>query len=175
MELLTLSLVITFLTELLGAYFSKQKIPNFRLYYFYTGFEYVILFFLYKNLLKEKKYLKIPYLLLVFFIAFWLLTFFNNKYFYYTIIIGSFNVAILVFLYLRELLLSNEILNYKKLLPFWVSIGLLVFHLPSIPFFSFIDYMTDRDLFPILYSLIVLMNIFIAFGLVWTNRKVKCK
>ncbi|MFT0156446.1 hypothetical protein VBY68_07435 [Tenacibaculum ascidiaceicola] len=67
--------------------------------------------------------------------------------------------------------MSNEILNYKKLLPFWVSVGLLVFHLPAIPFFSFWNYMKNKDLFPILHSLIILMNIIISFGLLWSNKK----
>ncbi len=79
----------------------------------------------------------------------------------------------MVFLFLRELLLSNEIVNYKKLLPFWVSVGFLVFHLPAIPFFSFWSYMKNRDLLPILYSLIVLMNIIISFGLLWSSRRVE--
>ncbi|TDQ21921.1 hypothetical protein DFQ07_3017 [Tenacibaculum caenipelagi] len=173
LKLLTLFLVVTFFVELTGAYLSKIRQPNFWVYHFYNAFEYIAIFFLYENLLKEKKYLKISYGLLFLLILLWVLTFFYKSYTHYTIIIGSFNTGVLVFLYLRELLLSNEIINYKELLPFWVSVGFLVFHLPAIPFFSFWSYMKNKDLFPILYSLIVLMNVIISFGLLWSNRKVE--
>jgi len=171
MKLLTLFLVVTFFVELTGSYLSKVRKPNFLVYHFYNVFEYFTIFFLYENLLKEKKYLKISYGLLFLLTLLWILTFFNRSYTYYVLIIGSLNTGVLVFLYLRELLLSNEIVNYKKLLPFWVSVGFLVFHLPAIPFFSFWTYMKNRDLVPILHSLIVLMNIIISFGLLWSNKK----
>ena len=170
-KILTLFLVVTFFIEFLGWYLSSIEKPNFRVYHFYTIFEYFGIFVLYRVLLKERKYLKISYILLFIFTVLSVLTFFDRKYLHYTGIIGSFNVGVLVFLYLRELLLSNEILNYKKLLPFWVSVGLLVFHLPAIPFFSFWNYMKNKDLFPILHSLIILMNIIISFGLLWSNKK----
>lgn len=173
MKLLTLFLVVTFFVELIGLYLSLVKKPNFWIYYFHTFFECFIIFFLYRNLLKERKYLKISYLLLSFFIVFWVAAFFDKNYIHYTGIVGSLNVGVMVFLFLRELLLSNEIVNYKKLLPFWVSVGFLVFHLPAIPFFSFWSYMKNRDLLPILYSLIVLMNVIISFGLLWSNKKVE--
>lgn len=171
LKILTLFLVVTFFVEFLGWYLSSIGKPNFRVYHFYTVFEYLVIFVLYRSLLREMKYLKISYLLLFVFVILAVLTFFDRKYLHYTGIIGSFNVGVLVFLYLRELLLSNEILNYKKMLPFWVSVGFLVFHLPAIPFFSFWDYMRNKDLFPILYSLIILMNIIISFGLLWSNKK----
>lgn len=173
MKLLTLFLVVTFFVELIGLYLSLVKKPNFWIYYFHAFFECFIIFFLYRNLLKERKYLKISYLLLSFFIVFWVAAFFDKNYIHYTGIVGSLNVGVMVFLFLRELLLSNEIVNYKKLLPFWVSVGFLVFHLPAIPFFSFWSYMKNRDLLPILYSLIVLMNIIISFGLLWSSRRVE--
>ena len=171
--LLALFFVVTFFVEITGIYLSKIRKPNFWVYHFYTVFEYFIIFFLYANLLREKKYLKISYGLLFLLILLWVITFFNKNYTHYTLIVGSINTGVLVFLYLRELLMSNEIVNYKKLLPFWVSVGFLVFHLPAIPFFSFWNYLKNRDLLPILHSLIVLMNVIISFGLLWSNKKVE--
>ncbi|WP_440120691.1 hypothetical protein [Tenacibaculum sp. Ill] len=69
--------------------------------------------------------------------------------------------------------MSDKIINYKKLLSFWVSVAFIVFYLPSIPFFSFWNFLKDRSLMPILYVLIVLMNVIISFGLVWSNKKVE--
>jgi len=172
-NLLVLFLLTTFLVELLGWYLPKVGKTNFEVYHFYTVFQYVVIFFLYKRLLKDRKYFRLSYLLLFFLLVFWILAFFEKIYLHYMGIIGSLNVGFMVFLFLRELLLSNEIVNYKRLLPFWVSVGLLVFHLPAIPFFSFWSYMKNRDLLPILYSLIVLMNVIISFGLIWSSKKVE--
>lgn len=171
MKLLTLLLIVTFLVEIIGSYYTRAKESSFFLYYGYTFFQYIVIYFLYKNLIRDKKWLRVPEGLMVIFVITWLFVFYFKNLFYYLVIIGSFNVGVLVFLYLRELLLSDEIINYKRLLPFWVSVGFLVFHLPAIPFFSFWTYMKNRDLLPILHSLIVLMNIIMSFGLLWSNRK----
>lgn len=172
LKYLTVFLVVTFLVELTGAYLTKLKIRNFWFYHYYTFFEFFAIFFLYKNLIKDKKYIKVSYVLLTVFVIIWFTTYIDAKYFYQAIVLGSVNVGVLVFLYLRELLLSDEIINYKKLLPFWVSVGFLVFFLPSIPFFSFWTYLKTRELIPILNTLIVLMNVIISFGLIWSNNKV---
>ncbi len=171
LKVLTLFLVVTFLVELAGAYYTEIKKPSFFIYHYYTFFEYIVIYFLYENLIKDKKRLNISKVMLFVFIVIWSLIFYNKTFLFYSIIIGSFNVGILAFLYLRELLLSDKIVNYKELLPFWVSVGFLVFHLPAIPFFSFWSYMKNRNLLPILHFLIVLMNIIISFGLLWSNKK----
>ena len=171
LKILTLFLVVTFLVELIGAYYTEVMKPSFFIYHYYTFFEYVIIYFLFEGLIKDKKRLNISRILLSVFVIMWGIIYYDKAYLFYSMIVGSFNVGVLAFLYLRELLLSNEIINYKKLLPFWVSVGLLVFHLPAIPFFSFFSYMKNRNLFPILHSLIVLMNIIISFGLLWSNKK----
>ncbi|MDX8553912.1 hypothetical protein MK851_09800 [Tenacibaculum sp. 1B UA] len=171
LKILTLFLVVTSLVELVGAYYTEIMKPSFFIYHYYTFFEYVIIYFLFEGLVKDKKRLNISRILLLAFVIMWGMIYYDKTYLFYSMIVGSFNVGVLAFLYLRELLLSNEIINYKKLLPFWVSVGLLVFHLPAIPFFSFFSYMKNRNLFPILHSLIFLMNIIISFGLLWSNKK----
>ncbi|WP_299160079.1 hypothetical protein [uncultured Tenacibaculum sp.] len=173
-KLITLFLVVTFFVELSGAYYRSIKKPNsFLIYQYYSLFEFIIIFFIYQNLIKDAKLFIASKIIFIVFIATWILIYFDKSFYNYAIIIGSFNVGVSVFLYLRELLLSNEIINYKKLLPFWVSVGFLVFYLASIPFFSFINYMRNRDLFPVLFSLIVLMNLIISFGLVWSSKEMK--
>ena len=76
-------------------------------------------------------------------------------------------------MYLRVLLLSNEILNYKKQLPFWVSVGFLVFYLASIPFFSMHKYFENRSIYYVINILVILMNLIISFGLIWSNKEMK--
>lgn len=173
LKLLTLFFVVTFLTELIGAYFLSIKKSNFIIYQFYIVFEYIIIFLLYKDLIEDEKWLKFSKILLLVFIIFWIVIFYNKAFLLYSIIIGSFNVGFLVFLYLRQLLLSDRIINYKKSLPFWVSVGFIVFFLPSIPFFTLFNYMKNRILSSVIEFLTVLMNIIISFGLIWSNREEK--
>lgn len=171
LKLLSLFLVITFLVEYIGAYYLVVKKNSFWIYYFYTFFEFFMLFVIYKVLIISEKSLKLCKSVLVFFAVLWLVVFYDKTFFYYSIIVGAFMVGLLVFFYLKELLLSNSVVDYKNLFPFWLSVALLVFHLPSIPFFGLISTMKGRSLFPILTSLIILMNIIISFGLIWGNKK----
>lgn len=173
LRILSLFLIVTFLVELIGDYLNGLKVDNFTLYHFYTLFEFSIIFIMLKSVIKQKKLLIYSSVLLFVLLFLWVLAFFSRKYLFVMTIVGSFNVGYLVFLYLRELLLSNELINYKKQLPFWVSVGLIVFYLPSIPFFSFWNFMKDRSLLPILEALVILMNIIISFGLIWSNKKEK--
>lgn len=173
LRLLAFFFTITFLVEYIGSYLLIIGESNFYIYIFYVFFQFVFIFLIYKRLIKDNKSLILPKLMLCIFLLIWSLALFNKKFFYYSIIAGAINVAILIFLYLRELLLSNNIISYKNLLPFWLSVGLLVFHLPSIPFFGLMSYMKGRGLFPILTSLAVLMNLVISFGLIWSNKRVE--
>lgn len=165
--LLLLILSTTMVVELLGFYIRN----NFSIYHFYNLIKFSLIFFMYRNLIVEKRYLIISYILYGLTILIWIVTFFNKSYLFTMIVVGSINVGVLVFLHLRELLMSDKIINYKRLLSFWVSVAFIVFYLPSIPFFSFWNFLKDRSLMPILYVLIVLMNVIISFGLLWSNKK----
>lgn len=172
--LLMILLGISFITECLGIY-SIQNKKGWSEFIFqtYTFFEFNIITLM--SFLILRKGYKIIFLIItqtLIFNLFWLYTIlFNNSFLSYLIIIGSLGNSIYMFLYLRKLLISDEILNYKKLLPFWVSIGFLIFYLPSVPFFALLSYMKDRGLFFILNILIVLMNLFIIYGLITCNKK----
>lgn len=163
-NLLTVRLLVSVIIEVLG----KNIKPNFIYYHFYMIFDFLIIYLIYQTLIKDKLGLLICKILLIVFFVFWGLIFFDSNCFPYAQIVGSINVGVLVFLYFKELLQSNEIIDYKKLLPFWVSIGFVVFYLGSIPFFALWNYFKTqgRGLFYILHVLIVLMNVFISIGFI---------
>lgn len=165
--LLLLIICSTTIVEVLGFYLRN----NFSLYHIYTLIKFSLILYMYQNLILKKKYLIIGYILHGVTLLYWGLTFFDNTYLFSMIVVGSINVGILVFLYLRELLLSDKIINYKKQLSFWVSVAFIVFYLPSIPFFSFWSFLKNRSLMSILYVLIILMNVILVFGLIWSNKK----
>lgn len=172
-KLLTLLSILTVIVESIGAYLVSIGKPNFIYHQFYIFFEPLIIFFMYKELINDKKWLNVSKIILLLCLVFWTLIFYDKHFFINSKIMGAINTGLLVFLYLKELLLSNKILNYKKNVSFWVSVGFIVFYLPSIPFFSMLSYMKNRDLFPILNVLVILMNIIISFGIIWSSKEVK--
>ncbi|CAL2090047.1 conserved membrane hypothetical protein [Tenacibaculum sp. 190524A05c] len=169
--ILTVLTVLSAITELVGAYRISINKTAFSIYHFYSFFQFSIITFMYLKLIRDKRKEKLFVILPVIFISLWLGVFYRSSLFSYLIIIIAISVSIYVFLYLRELLLSDRILNYRELLPFWISVGFLVYYLPSIPFFTLYKYMQNRGLFFILHILIILMNLFIIYGLIWSKRE----
>ena len=172
-KMLCVVLIINLISELMGVYCKYAEINSFNIYYLYTGVVFIIISVMYTTILEKTIWLIFLKLLSFVFLVYWGCVFVNKELFTYLIIFGSINTSLFVFLYLKELLQSNEIINYKKLLPFWVSVGFLAFYLPSIPFFTMYRYMENRGLFFILNILIILMNIFITYGLLCSTKEEK--
>ncbi|CAM1365158.1 conserved membrane hypothetical protein [Tenacibaculum xiamenense] len=170
-RILCLLLIVNLIAEVIGAYCKTHQIDAFLSYYFYTGIAFTLIGVMYLKIIKSKTSKRNIKILMSLFFLLLLAVFFRQDLFTILIIFGGVNTSIFIFVYLKELLQSNEIINYKKLLSFWVSVGLLVFYLPSIPFFTMHKYMENRGLFFILNILIILMNGFISFGLIWSKEE----
>ncbi len=166
---LVVILCLTAFVELAGLYYLKVKRPNYYLYITYIFCIFNLISLIFWSIIK----LKLKLILIMFPVIFNLSFFFFSleKSFFTFMTIGSVNTSIYSFLYLRQLLVSDEIINYRKLLPFWVSVGFLVFYLPSIPFFSLVNNMRTRELFFITKVLAVFMNIFIIYGFICSNKE----
>lgn len=171
--ILTFILFTTAIVEIIGAYFLSIKQPNLIFYQISHLISFGVIPIMYYNLIKDKIWIRSLIVILSAFLVLWIITFFNKNYFQYYVSLGYLSIGLTAFFYLKELLLSDKILNYKKLLPFWVSIGFLIFYLPSIPFFTMINYMKSRGLFPIVDFLVILMNLIISFGLIWSSKEAK--
>lgn len=171
--LLSCYLLFSSIVEGIGAYIIRIKRSSYLLYFIYSLFQFNLLGLIYYHIIDSEKLRKLIVCLTLVFSALWIIVIFNRNLFFYLVILGAINTRVFAFLYLRTLLLSDKILNYKKLLPFWVSVGFLVFYFPSVPFFSLIGYMKDRGLFFIINILVILMNLFIIFGLACANKKDK--
>ena len=127
----------------------------------------------YKQLIKDKRWIKMILLLSTLLSVSCVYIYFKYHLFTHIVVFGCLNTSLFSFLYLRELLMSDKIINYKKHLPFWVSVGFLVFYLPSIPFFIRMPFMEGRDLFFLIELLIIVMNLFIIYGLIWSKKEAK--
>ena len=74
-----------------------------------------------------------------------------------------------MFLYLQKLLNSSKIMNYKKVLPFWLTVGFLIYYLASVPFFSlqYLFGLYDRLLFTLLSAVVIIMHLIFIVSLIW--------
>lgn len=93
---------------------------------------------------------------------------------------GSFIVTIAIFLFFKDFINSDKISNFKKSLSFWISSGLLIYYLGTIPITSIMNYMQSINdkaevhfLFNIQYVLVALMYSIFIFGALWSQKKEK--
>ena len=166
-------LASTVITEGIGLSFVFLEKEGFNIHHFYMIILFNAIYFFYKAIIKSKRITMIMTILTIAFTFLWSLSFLSSWIYSNILILGSLNTSIFAFFYLRELLVSDDIINYKKLLPFWVTISFLIFYLSSIPFFFILKYMNDRSLYYILYTLGIVMYSGIIFGLIWSNKEQK--
>lgn len=142
------------------------------------------LFLIYSNYLKNKKFKQ----LIKLFVASYTLVYILNWTFIQNFIwdtseipriVGSIFLIITILCYFIELLRSDLIVVFHKLLMFWISVGLLLFYTGTIPFFLKINQyavmypFTDRihKLFLIIYILAITMYLTFSFGFIWSKKE----
>ena len=90
---------------------------------------------------------------------------------------GSVFLIISIVFYLIELLQSEKVIVFHRILLFWISIGLLFFHSGTIPFsLKYNEYSLFPDfdkLFLIIYVLSFFMYTIFIFGFIWSNKEEK--
>ncbi|VXB69112.1 conserved membrane hypothetical protein [Flavobacterium sp. 9AF] len=89
--------------------------------------------------------------------------------------LGVFMFIILSTFYFIELFNSSNVLNYKKNIFFWFIIGVLLFHVPFLPFmlsleWFLIEYISSIYLI-VLFILNLIMNTCFIIGFLWTEKK----
>ena len=134
----------------------------------FTFFEFNLIFFIYYHLIKMKKNLELIKLVAIIFNLIYFISFFFLELKNYKVILEGILISFFIILFFKELLNSDSVLNYKKLLSFWVSVGMLLFYLTSIPFFTVVysRVLNNKIMFPILYSLIIVLHSCFIIGLV---------
>lgn len=137
----------------------------------YTFFEFSSIFGFYYFLTKNKLSKKIIVLVSFIFYVIYTLSFIYIKLQNYTVVILPFFIVPFMFMYLKELLNSNRITDYKKEIPFWLTVGFLFYYIGTVPFFSllYIGGMYNRILFTLLTIIVIVMNIIFMGGLLWSK------
>lgn len=113
--------------------------------------------------------------------AFFENVFLNKEHFYsisLTISYGCLSVLILSLSYFFLLIRSDDILHFKRLMPFWFCLGLLVFYLGSFPYLTFFNSMADlktRNAYFIYRWIFIFLNwimyLFFTIGFIWSKPK----
>ena len=155
-------LIIDFISR---KFFSKN---NHIIFNVYTFFEFNSIALIYYHLIKSKIRLKILTALVIVFNLIYSLSFYFDFYTMYTVPFEGVVNSVIVILFFIELLNSERILNYKKLLSFWISVAFLVFYLTTVPFWSlfYTSLFATRDMFPILYYLVIIFELIFIYGLI---------
>lgn len=162
----------TCLVESIGWYYWKVlREPSSEIYNIYTFFEFNLITLMYMSIISEKRSLNFIKVLNVLFNAFYITSFFYDALKSYNIILEALVLSIFCISYFRELLASDKILNYKKLLPFWITCGFFVFYLSSIPFQIIRESLVDRNMFFIQMFLIYIMHAGFICGLLWSKKE----
>lgn len=90
-------------------------------------------------------------------------------------ITGSAFLGVAIIFYFIELLKSNSIIIYHKKLLFWISVGLLIHHIVTIPFqlkvteYAMKNYI--HSLFLIIWISSFIMYLLFIFGFIWSNKE----
>lgn len=159
---------VTVIVELIGWYYLKViKEYSFEVYNIYTFLEFNLVTLMYLSLIKESKSLHLIKFLNVAFNLVYVSSFFYTPLQSYTITILSLVVSVFFVAYLRELLSSDKILNYKVHLPFWITAGFLIYYLSSIPLQFIRESLTTREMFSVQMIIIYIMHSCFIYGFIW--------
>lgn len=138
----------------------------------YTFFEYSsvagIYYFLNKNTFSKK----VIFYMSIIFYCIYAFSFIYTPLQRYTVIVLHFFVLPFLFLYFQELLNSKKIINYKKELFFWITVGLLIYYLGTLPFItlSFIEQLQTKVLYTIPGVIVVIMHLIFIGNLIWLRK-----
>lgn len=161
--------VIIIFDQLANFFFATNSITLFNVY---TFFEFNLFALIYYHLIKNKTRLTVLKTLMISFNIVYSISFYFDFYVLYTIPLEGIINSIIVIIFFIDLLNSDEILNYKKILSFWISVGFLIFYLTSVPFWSlyYSSIFETRSMFPIIYYLATIFQLIFIYGLITCKK-----
>lgn len=149
-------------------YFIKD---NMHIYDMLTFFEFNLISLLFYTLNKENRSrVLIKYFALGFNIIY-AISFYYEILKNYTVVLGGIMASVFMFVYLKDLLNSNKIVDYKRDLSLFVTVIMLFYYLSTIPFFTlaYIVGMRNPFLFYIIHIIIIVTHLSYIFGMLWSR------
>ena len=145
----------------------------------YTLVQFSFYFLWYRYLIENKVNKKIMlWFLGLFYLAFAIISLFLQGYteitqsYVYTI--GMIFLVIGIILFFMEILSSEFTLNFGRSVYFWFSLGLLLFHIPFMPFMFIAEYLNFDESVPyalVIFILNLIMHGCFIFGAIWSRKK----
>ncbi len=168
---LVLFLMVTVIIEIIANYYKRIELSKLlvfsNLVIIITN---TILFLWFYEYLKNK-------LLLIISISLVAISFIINSYFqdflYHIFYYANFAISIMllvnVFAYFNKLLKTSDVLHYKKIPAFWISIGVIIYQLNLVlVFFLLRDLVTlNRNIY---YTIITIVSV-LLYGSIWYGIK----
>ena len=173
-------LVFVVIIELIGFLFGVVlNKANHFIYNFYLFISFIFYFYFYKNIFKNKRQIKMMNVFIVLYIIVYLIEFifikgdFFLRLFNYSFVIGAILLVITLILFLIEIINDEKaIFKISKALIFWISIGLLLFHIGTIPILIASEYLNYNNLHKhILLGLNVILYGSIFIGFILADKK----
>lgn len=173
-------LIVIFLLEFTSNYLLVNY-PTFKkdyYAYFVIPLEFIFFFWLYAHKSLKKRELFIIFTML------YLLSFIPHKLFFektdivysvnYTF--GCFLLMILVALEFNHQIQSDDILNYNKNKMFYINLGVVLFYIGTLPFFTFYGiFIKDMNMWNYYYTYFLIFNnvmyLLFATSLLWGKQK----
>lgn len=144
---------------------------NYWIYNIYTFFEFLSVVGIYYFLMETSQSKKVIISLSLIFFIVYFFSFVYKELQSYTILLIPFFAVPFMFLYLKNLLNSTKIINYKKVFPFWITVSFLIYYIASVPFFSlqYLFGLQNRLLFTLLSIIVILMHLIFIGSLLWSK------
>lgn len=175
-------LIVIAVVEVYGIYFGSLRNNTILYNYFAIPLQFLFFFWLFSKGNNSKNRQLWPIIPSSIYLACWVIeylflrqrvTWFDS--FSYTM--GNVLLVILLINYLLRFINSDEILNYKSNMMFWVAVGIAIFYLGTLPFFALRNtlYYQFRDVFTV-YNYVqlilgCLMYLVFALSFVWGKPK----
>jgi hypothetical protein len=171
---------VLFFAEALGTYIGKHlNLPSFWVYNTYIIINFLFYFYLFSYLFHSKLKRKIMKICLyVFSLLYLYLVVSDLQSFFYDLNLimffsGSFALITTIIFYLIELLNKDSIIfDITKFLPFWISIGNLLFFIGIIPIMIMRNYLDYSGLYDVILRILnVILYGSFAIGFILADKK----
>jgi hypothetical protein len=175
-------IVLTEVTAECIMYIGKNQALNADIYRFFgIPIQFLFFFWLIAQYLKPYKENKWPLYAAAIYILSWFADFFyfserNILFQSFSYTMANALLLVLIILFFIKFMNSNEILNYRSSMMFWVCLGLLIFYLGTFPFYGLRNtlYKSFRSIFDVYwyisFILDYLMYVLFAIAFVWGRK-----
>ncbi|MNK20012.1 hypothetical protein D3C87_382440 [compost metagenome] len=169
------------LTEFVGSNLTRWTgLINYCVFNIYILVSFTYYLILLKYLLVHRNHKRFADILLIIFVLFYICDFiFIQKTifeaFTFSFAFGVIFVLILSCLYLVEIFNSKKILNFGKSIFFWFILGVLLFHVPFLPFMLAIKWFLIESNETIYSLMLFILNLLMygcfIIGFIWSEKK----